>query len=477
MTSSAMSEDAFAAQVDAASGEELVALLREDNEAYSQRGTAATVRMRGWALLALGRHSNGLLYLLEELDTGADAYLAAAAARSLRSCAEPDRALMPFVVRALERFQYRDEPVSFVAYGVYATGEATDTSPVRELLATLTWLGGHALEARPAVEVLRQGLSRRLLPDWERTLAALRPPAPAGDCCVLPAGWGGGRGSSRPRLNGVVFEDHNGAALTFDDLFIGQPAIVAFFYTRCDNPMKCSLTVAKLAAVQRLLAARGLAEQIHTAAITYDSAYDGPERLKRYAEDRGVLLSKGHRVLRAVEGFDELRRHFSLGVNFVESIVNRHRVELFILNAQGRIAASYERLLWDEAAVVARASEELKPAAAPLASALALALFPKCPVCWGAYLSALGVAAVPYAPLLAALLLVNLASVWWRGRATGDWHGLALAFVGGSAILAGWAGMGVTLTLAGALWSVTVGRYSWPALPGFFRSVNGTSPR
>ena len=40
--------------------------------------------------------------------------------------------------------------------------------------------------------------------------------------------------------------------MTFKDFFHGQPSIVVFFYTRCDNPMKCSLTVAKLARVQAI---------------------------------------------------------------------------------------------------------------------------------------------------------------------------------------------------------------------------------
>ena len=52
--------------------------------------------------------------------------------------------------------------------------------------------------------------------------------------------------------------------------------------------------------------------------------------------------------------------HFGLGVNYVGSLVNRHRIELYILDAQARIAASFERLRWDEREVVAKAVEVLK---------------------------------------------------------------------------------------------------------------------
>ena len=61
-----------------------------------------------------------LIFVLEELDTGIDAYLVTAAARALRSYPRPTEALAPFVMRALTHIRYRDEPVSFENYGEYA---------------------------------------------------------------------------------------------------------------------------------------------------------------------------------------------------------------------------------------------------------------------------------------------------------------------------------------------------------------------
>src|SRR6185503_14500663 len=97
------------------------------------------------------------------------------------------------------------------------------------------------------------------------------------------------RRGSEP-VESLVFEDHNGESITFKEFFQGQPSIVVFFYTRCDNPMKCSLTVTKLARIQTLLEAQGLADRIRTAAITYDPAFDLPERLRAYGQDRGVRM-------------------------------------------------------------------------------------------------------------------------------------------------------------------------------------------
>jgi len=71
-------------------------------------------------------------------------------------------------------------------------------------------------------------------------------------------------------------------------------------------------------------------------------------------------MDAGHRMLRVIEDNDVLRRHFELGVNFIESLVNRHRIEVYILDAEGRIASSFERIHWDEEQVVARAVEMLQ---------------------------------------------------------------------------------------------------------------------
>lgn len=510
----ASSEPEFAAMVDALAADperrgQLTELLREDHPLYEQRGASAVVRMRGWVLLALARAGlpdSALVYVLEELDAGTDAYLVAAAARALRTYPNPGPALAPFVARALGVIRYHDEPLSFESYGEYAVA-SSDTSSVRELLATLEWLGPHARAALPEVEALRaqrRSFSRKRLGDIDRAIEAMRGDGrtrPTGEdaCCTLPAGLGDAfswaRGSRREagEVEEIVFEDQDGAPVKFGDFLRGQPSIVVFFYTRCDNPLKCSLTVAKLARVQKLLEGRGLAGLIRTAAITYDPAFDLPHRLRAYGLNRGVRIDAGHRLLRATGGLGALRRHFKLGVNFVESLVNRHRIELYILDPEGRVAASFERIRWDEERVVEQAAEVLgegrdrteaerpagptalpAPRKASVTSlgtlvSLGVAFFPKCPICWAGYLSLFGVAGlqrIPYypwlQPLLIVLMLINVGSVWLRGRATGRMSGFYLVGAGAVTILAskvgpGWEGAavwGVALTLAGSVLSV-----------------------
>ena len=511
-TAGAQSEPQFAALVDALASdpdrrEQLTELLREDHPLYDQRGTATTVRMRGWVLLALARSGvsdDALIFLLEELDTGVDAYLVAAAARALRSYPSPDASFAPFVVRAISNIRYHDEPVSFEGYGEYATSSA-GTSPIHELLATLAWLGPRARGVLGEVEALRAphgGLPKKLLIEVDRAVEAIRGGGQAddtdADCCTLPGGlgttfsWALGSRRGIGSIESTVFEDHEGESITFKEFFRGHPSIVVFFYTRCDNPLKCSLTVAKLARVQKLLEAQGLDDQIHTAAITYDPAFDLPARIRGYGQNRGVRMDDRHRMLRATDGLSALRSHFKLGVNFIESLVNRHRIEAYVLDAEGRVAASFERIRWDEQQLVDRAvevmkekSEEAEPEVSPQAAdvparrktastmfgtlaSIGLAFFPKCPICWAGYLSMFGIAGlerIPYypwlQPALVAVMLINLASVWLRGRATGRMTGFYLVSAGALAIVIskvapGWenaAIWGVALTLAGSLLS------------------------
>ena len=476
----ALAEEQFAASVDslAAGGDRqaLMELLREEHAVYHGRGTAAVSRMRGWILLALARAGlspDSLPFVLEELESGTDPYLVAAAARALRSYPEPSPDFAPLLVAALSNIRYCDEFVSLDAYGEYVVG-GRGVSAVTELLATLKWLGPNARDVLPRLHDLRRppgGLPSRHGPDLDRTITAIA--EDTGDCCALgldlraPLPWSG-RGPEPPC--GVVLEDQDGAHVTFAEFFQGAPTIVVFFYTRCDNPMKCSLTVAKLARVQKLLQAGGYGGRIRTAAITYDPAFDSPARLRVYGGDRGVVFDQDHRIFRVVEGFDRLSNYFALGVNFVESLVNRHRLEVFLLDSRGRIAATFQRMQWDESEVVSRAADLLagqrrRRLAPGMFASVAVAFFPKCPVCWGAWLSAIGIAGVPYLPalqpLLVALMLINAASVWLRSRGAGRLWPAYLVCAGALLILAanaigagGWAsGSGVVLTIAGSVWS------------------------
>lgn len=518
-TPSQESERAFAARVDALAADpqrrhELSALLDERHPSYEQRGTAASARMRGWILCALTRGGlppSFVVFALEELDNGREAYLVACAARALRSCDKPSEKLASYLGKALSNIRFHDDALALDRYGGYAIG-FPDTTAVREILLTIAWLGPLARSLAPVLAQLSEhgALSRLERDAYERAVSAIREPTQdLPNCCGTNADlsflrdlgtlkeWTRSKRRTNPQSSSIVFEDQLGRQVDYDTFFRGKPAIVAFFYTRCDNPEKCSLTVTKLGQLVRTLAQRGLATSIRTAAISYDPLWDVPDRLLGYANSRKLTCDDDHRVLRAIAGAEALRAHFELGVSFVASLVNRHRVELFVLDEQGRIAASFTRLQWAPESVIERAVSLLEEArlqddakrdladskvrSSAVTSArkdsttalmvgpgfaLASALLPKCPVCWSAYLSVFGIASLPWPaapswliPTFCILMLTQLISVLRRCRVQRSWLPFALSTLGAGAILVGrfalespllgW--LGVALSLLGAV--------------------------
>jgi len=517
----AVSEEEFAARVDewSASADRHAALrdlLREEDAAYLQRSGAAVIRMRGWVLVGLtrlGLDEADLPFVIEELESGNDPYLVAASARALRTYREPLADFLPYLLRAFANLWGSDEPLSFEAYGEYAVARS-ETTAIGELVRTLEWLAPVTRESLSDLESLaRTGVPQKYRRDVSRIVKEVRrpprgrPPAPA--CCRLPEflrGLSIRKGTAPPagELGKVVFEDQSRVVAPFAEMFGGRPTIVVFFYTRCDNPLKCSLTVTKLAGIQKLLEERGLTGEIQTAAITYDPHFDHPERMARYGLDRGLRTGDRHRMLRTTESLDLVQRHFGLGINFVGALVNRHRLEVFILDRDGSTAIQFSRLQWSEQQVLERAVEVLRKTPAgpsPASSAMPIAgrrrlrgltrflgvagsigaaFFPKCPVCWAAYLSMFGVAGlsrIPYLPwllpVMSAAMLINLASVGWRGRETGRLGPFYLVGAGALAILCVLLQRGGSLAATAGVLFTLVGTF-WATLDPFLRRAPET---
>jgi protein SCO1 len=332
-------------------------MLPERNSLYTGRSTNATLRIRGYIVAAfegVGLPAEALPYVLEELENGRDAYLVAAAAKAIRGLGEPASDVVPFLVKAIENIKYRDDAVTFESYRPQWP-VSSHTTAIEEILKTLAWLGPQARSALPALETLyeeRGAVSPSARIILEAILAGLRDVESC--CCAMSAGPEGliqeglaPNCPSTPVPTRVRMEDQGGRNLTFGEFFIGKPSVVAFFYTRCDNPNKCSLTVTKIAGLQRALREAGLQGQVRVAAITYDPDYDLAPRLLAYGRNRGVVFGDNDLFLRTKSGFGALRDYFELGVNFGPALVNRHRIELFILDHEARIAFTFTRLQWE----------------------------------------------------------------------------------------------------------------------------------
>jgi protein SCO1/2 len=199
------------------------------------------------------------------------------------------------------------------------------------------------------------------------------------------------------------------------------------------------LTISKLAQLRALLDTFEQRTSIRLAAITYDGGFDLPERLKAYAEARHLACDENTRLFRTSDAdFSALAGFLNLGVNFSGSLVNQHRIELFLLDRNADVRSEFTRLQWSPDEVLERMKDLLQDKAPPplptirkrlgvtighatLTNILPIliAFFPKCPICWMAYASmfgALGLNSIPYTPwlikVLFAALVVNVVAIF-----------------------------------------------------------------
>jgi protein SCO1 len=339
----------------------LVQLLPERISLYEGRSANETIRMRGYILAAFeqaGLPDAALPYVLEELENGRDAYLVAGAAKALRGLATPTSRIAPFLLKAVENIKYVDDALTFECYKPRWPITAPTTA-LREIFRTFGWLGPHAKSTLPDLETLCEERSdefpRPIRAEIDNAIDRIRSARRAVHTCCGAVSTNPSFAVHRPQeehrkgasITDIELEDQDGNTLTYGTFFNGKPSIVVFFYTRCDNPNKCSLTITKLARLQKALVEQRLEGLLKTAAITYDPEYDLPPTLKVYGENRGVAFGDNDRIFRTQNGLRELREYFQLGVNFTGATVNRHRIELFILDSLGEIAVTFTRLQWD----------------------------------------------------------------------------------------------------------------------------------
>jgi protein SCO1 len=338
----------------------LLELLLERSDIYKDRSTNETIRIRGYILSKfehLGLPDSAIPYVLEELESGRDAYLVAAAAKAVRGMANPSIQLIPFLFKAVENVKYIDDAVTFDSYK--PQWPTNYTTALTEIFKTFQWLGKLAESALIQLEDLHrdcQSFSVRNRTKIQETIDSIRASnqnIAKKSCCdrsidLYPLVISTDRETKNTIvLSDIELEDQDGKRIKYDDFFVGMPSIVVFFYSRCNNPHKCSLTITKLAQLQQAISNHGLEQQLKTVAITYDPQYDVPTRLKAYGENRGIVFNERNRMFRTIDRFQELQDFFQLGVNFNHSIVNRHRIELFILDGRGEIITTFARLQWN----------------------------------------------------------------------------------------------------------------------------------
>jgi cytochrome oxidase Cu insertion factor (SCO1/SenC/PrrC family) len=340
----------------ARSGDDLVDLLAEQAPIYSGRSAGEAERLRGYLLASfesVGLPASALPFVIEELETGITPYALAAAAKALRGASILPAGIVPLLLDAIDRIRQSDDVVDFDSRTAPASRAPPHTA-LTELFRTLAWLGPRARAALPPLQAMLARnppvFSAAVLAEIERTAAALSrhgESTPHACCAEYPIAISS-PASAGVDIKDVELQDQDGAVFSFGQFFRGRPSVLTFFYTRCMNPNKCSLTITKLARLQRRVGEEDLDGRINIAAISYDPAFDLPRRLRFYGAERGMIFDDRNRLIRTTGPFEPLRQCFDLGVGYGSSTVNQHRIELIVLDRMMRPRTDFTRMQWHE---------------------------------------------------------------------------------------------------------------------------------
>lgn len=338
---------------------ELLPLLREDASIYRGRGTTETERMRAFVMAGIARAGLAdelMPYVIEELETGTSPYTIAAAARAARGASSLPEEIAGLLLGAIDRIRHLDEYVHLDTYP--APPGAGYTTAIAEAIKTLAIAGP---SGRAAIKSLSDRaanggyFSLSVMTLLEAALGENKEPYISHTCCKHNAQAIAAEPQPVARsiadLSQIELQNQDGIRTSFGQTFGGRTSLIVFFYTRCMNPDKCSRSIGQVARLHRLIGQNLADSTAMIAGITYDPEYDLPERLYRYGADRGMRFGDRCQLFRSTGPFAAVRDGLQLGVGHGSSTVNRHRIELIIVDPAGRIVKANVRRLWDERAV------------------------------------------------------------------------------------------------------------------------------
>ncbi|MEM8568154.1 MAG: SCO family protein [Bacteroidota bacterium] len=494
----------------------LIDILSERHQVYQERPTYQMNRIKGYAMASfaeVGLPDSAQHFLLDELQNGRNAYMVAAAAHGIRGAKQPGSQYVPFLLQALDNMRYHDDSMSFDVFKPAWPLEKPTTAK-RELFLTLKWLQGYAIGALPELKSFLKNtydFDSQTREEIQSAIDAIESDSRKLNlsCCKIEGKeeysftwlWKGIKNIKS--IEHLQVENQDGMCRSLESFINRKPTVIAFFYTRCMNPNKCTLTINKLGWLQKELLKFGLQGKVNLLAFTYDPSYDTPTKMHVFGENRGIYFGDNAHLLRTrQEDFKLLSIFFQLGVNHVSSSVNQHRLELFLLDQDGSIKTSYTRLQWEVEKVfgdikslletpfrfewISSILKSLQHVAFPVL----LLFFPKCPVCWGVYLSAFGVSSlqsIPYSPWLIPWIMlamvINLVILYRKLNERNGFIPFWISLVGGVLVLGpGYLYSNQFCSITGIIF-ITVGAFlnslnhsEWSKLVHMYTSIYGKRP-
>jgi len=139
----------------------------------------------------------------------------------------------------------------------------------------------------------------------------------------------------------TTFFDQSGRGFTFSN-FRGQTLLLAFVYTRCQDPRMCPLISASFHQLQNSLA--GL--PVHLIEITLDPAYDTPDVLRRYGQRFGADPERWTLGTGPVKVVEDFAARFGIAVFADPTAGLVHTERTAIVDRNGAIVDLMDEAAW-----------------------------------------------------------------------------------------------------------------------------------
>ena len=137
--------------------------------------------------------------------------------------------------------------------------------------------------------------------------------------------------------------NQDGQAVSFDT-FRGKRVVLNFIFTRCPVATMCPAATAKMMALQAAAKRRGLTN-LELVSISFDSAYDTPPVLKKYATERGIDTKNFSFLTGPEKAIRDLLAQFGVIAEPGENIF-KHTLATLLIGTDGKILHREDGSAW-----------------------------------------------------------------------------------------------------------------------------------
>lgn len=325
----------------------VAAELNLSRRLYQGRDRFETVQIRGQILFSLSSSyvpDETIIYIDDMLRNSQDPRNRAAAARAAGVLGLRGRELVPALIRVIKSGQL----ASPVALGLVSPLDRPDAAWTTDRLEAIQALGRIGIETDHCLFVLNNLASGRSRLTPEEGVAArealeqlaIARSAPRPD--PLPA-YQGSLGGQDPVVLRAThsFTDQNGERVTGTHL-MGRPSAIAFFYTSCRNPGRCSRTTLQALHLRRALNELQIESDVNVSLITLEPDVDAPARLRAYGDLHAMVYDERFKLLNPdARTLDEMTKAVDLSVSRCCTTITNHEATLLLVDCQGKLASRH----------------------------------------------------------------------------------------------------------------------------------------